>query len=98
MKTLLTPFFIFLTALAHAADNRPNIVWIFGEDMGPELGCYGDAQAITPNMDRLAQEGARFTRCFTHSPVYAPSHSDLITRHVIRLPRRTILARFQNKS
>jgi uncharacterized sulfatase len=56
-----------------------NVVWIVGEDMGPELGCYGDPQAITPNMDRLAREGARFTRCFTHAPVCAPSRHGLIT-------------------
>ena len=62
----------------HAAD-RPNIIWIVGEDMGPELGCYGDAQAITPNMDRLAKEGVRFTKAFTHCPVCAPSRSGLIT-------------------
>jgi len=59
--------------------KRPNLVWIFGEDMGPELACYGDANAITPNMDRLASEGVRFTRCFTHAPVCAPSRSGLIT-------------------
>ena len=47
--------------------------------MGPELGCYGDPQAITPNMDRLAREGARFTHCFAHAPVCAPSRSGLIT-------------------
>jgi uncharacterized sulfatase len=62
-----------------AAARPPNIVWIFGEDMGPELGCYGDPNAITPNMDRLARDGARFTRCFTHAPVCAPSRSGLIT-------------------
>jgi len=58
---------------------EPNIVWIVGEDMGPELGCYGDPNATTPNIDRLAREGARFTRCFTHAPVCAPSRSGLIT-------------------
>jgi N-sulfoglucosamine sulfohydrolase len=58
---------------------RPNIVWIVGEDMGPELGCYDDKNAITPNIDRLAREGARFTRAFTHAPVCAPSRSGLIT-------------------
>lgn len=63
----------------HAAGTRPNIIWIIGEDMGPELGSYGDKQAITPNMDRLAREGARFTRCFTHAPVCAPCRSGLIT-------------------
>jgi uncharacterized sulfatase len=65
---------------ANAPPSRPpNIVWIIGEDMGPELGCYGDANAITSNMDRLASQGARFTRCFTHAPVCAPSRSGLIT-------------------
>lgn len=68
-----------VVALLAAAGERPNIVWIVGEDMGPELGCYGDPQAITPNLDRLAREGARFTRCFTHAPVCAPSRSGLIT-------------------
>jgi N-sulfoglucosamine sulfohydrolase len=47
--------------------------------LGPEVGCYGDAQAITPNIDRLSSEGARFTRCFTHAPVCAPSRHGLIT-------------------
>jgi uncharacterized sulfatase len=61
------------------ADDRPNVVWIVGEDMGPELGCYGDPNAVTPNIDRLAREGVRFTRCFTHAPVCAPSRSGLIT-------------------
>ncbi len=70
---------LFLSSALQAADKRPNIVWIVGEDMGPELGCYGDPNAITPNMDRLAREGARFTRCFTHAPVCAPSRSGLIT-------------------
>jgi N-sulfoglucosamine sulfohydrolase len=66
-----------LSALRGA--DKPNIVWIVGEDMGPELGCYGDSYANTPNMDKLAGQGARFTRCFTHAPVCAPSRSGLIT-------------------
>lgn len=74
LSILLTLF----AAILHGAD-RPNIIWIVGEDMGPELGCYSDAQAITPNMDRLAKEGCRFTKCFTHCAVCAPSRSGLIT-------------------
>jgi N-sulfoglucosamine sulfohydrolase len=62
-----------------AANSKPNIIWIVGEDMGPELGCYGESQAVTPHMDKLANQGARFTRCFTHAPVCAPSRSGLIT-------------------
>jgi uncharacterized sulfatase len=66
-------------ALGDEGPSRPNVVWIVGEDMGPELGCYGDPNATTPNMDRLAREGVRFTRAFTHAPVCAPSRSGLIT-------------------
>src|SRR5688572_13682136 len=69
---------VLATALTAAA-QRPNIVWIVGEDLGPHLRCYGDSQALTPNLDRLAKEGVRFTRAFTHSPVCAPSRSGLIT-------------------
>ena len=76
---LLLVLMIVVQCVAAKAAERPNIVWIIGEDMGPELGCYGDTNAITPNMDRLAREGARYTHCFTHAPVCAPSRSGLIT-------------------
>lgn len=62
-----------------AAAPRPNILWISCEDFSPDLGCYGDTYAYTPNIDRLASQGAKFTRCFTHAPVCAPSRSGLIT-------------------
>ncbi len=75
---ILAALLCFIVPLV-AADSRPNIVWIVGEDMGPELGCYGDANANTPNMDRLAREGTRFTKAFTHCAVCAPSRSGLIT-------------------
>ncbi|MGE3820829.1 MAG: sulfatase [Isosphaeraceae bacterium] len=82
-RTAVWPW-ISLVCLATAspaarAAERLNVVWIIGEDMGPELGCYGDKNAVTPNMDRLAREGARFTRAFTHAPVCAPCRSGLIT-------------------
>ncbi len=81
MKTIFWLAALLLALAVGAAENnsRPNIVWIVGEDMGPELGCYGDANAITPNLDRLAREGARFTLAFTHAPVCAPSRCGLIT-------------------
>lgn len=61
------------------AEPRPNFVWIVAEDLSPTLGCYGDRQGITPNLDRLASQGVRYTRAFTHAPVCAPSRSGLIT-------------------
>ena len=62
----------------HAAD-RPNVLWISLEDISPDLGCYGDTYAVTPNIDRLASQGCRFTRAFTHAGVCAPSRSGIIT-------------------
>ncbi len=62
------------TALA-----RPNILWITCEDSSPNLGCYGDRFAVTPNLDRLAARGIRYTRAFSHAGVCAPSRSGLIT-------------------
>jgi N-sulfoglucosamine sulfohydrolase len=79
MKRIALLLSLVFEASVFAASERPNIVWVIGEDMGPELGCYGDSQAITQNADRLAKEGARFTRCFTHAPVCAPSRHGLIT-------------------
>ncbi|MGL6096275.1 MAG: sulfatase family protein, partial [Fimbriiglobus sp.] len=67
-----------LPAISAAAD-RPNILLIGAEDISPSLGCYGDPDAITPNLDRFAAQGARFPRAFTHAPVCAPSRSGLIT-------------------
>jgi uncharacterized sulfatase len=62
-----------------AGGRPPNILWITCEDTSPDLGCYGDAYAVTPNLDRLAGQGARYTHAFTHAPVCAPSRSGVIT-------------------
>jgi len=58
---------------------RPNILWISCEDTSPDLGCYGDRYAITPNLDRLAAHGVRYTNAFTHAGVCAPARSGIIT-------------------
>ncbi|MGI9241448.1 MAG: sulfatase-like hydrolase/transferase [Verrucomicrobiales bacterium] len=57
----------------------PNILWITAEDMSPTLGCYGDAYATTPNLDRFAAEATRYDNAFAASPVCSPSRSSLIT-------------------
>jgi N-sulfoglucosamine sulfohydrolase len=59
--------------------KRPNILWISTEDLSPHLGCYGDALAKTPNIDRLASQGARFTNVFTSAAISAPVRSGIIT-------------------
>ena len=59
--------------------ERPNIMWIVAEDMSPTLGCYGDKDAVTPNLDGFAKESIRYTHAFAAYPVCSPSRSCLIT-------------------
>ena len=61
------------------SDNRPNILWILSEDISPELSCYGEPLVQTPNLDRLAGQGIRFTNAFTTAPVCSASRSAMIT-------------------
>jgi N-sulfoglucosamine sulfohydrolase len=68
-----------MTGPAAAAERRPNILWLIAEDLGTELGCYGGQQVWTPNLDKLAAEGVRYTRCFTTAPVCSPSRSAFMT-------------------
>lgn len=64
---------------ARARVARPNILWISCEDTSPCLGCYGDPNAITPTLDRLAAEGVRYTNAYAVAGVCAPSRSGIIT-------------------
>jgi len=62
------------------AGGRPwNILWLSSEDTSPDFGCYGDSYAHTPNLDRLASQGARYTHAFSVYGVCAPSRSSIIT-------------------
>jgi uncharacterized sulfatase len=76
-RLLLASFLI--PASSFAADPRPNILWLTAEDMSPNLGCYGDTDAITPRLDAFAKEAVRFDRAFATAPVCSPSRSCLIT-------------------
>ena len=58
-----------------AADQRPNIVWIFTEDMNDWMGCYGDSTVPTPNIDQLAAEGMRFDRAYMPAGVCSATRS-----------------------
>ncbi len=61
------------------AADRPNILWITCEDTGPQLGCYGDAYAQTPNLDRLAAKGLRYRHAWSNAPVCAPARTTIIS-------------------
>jgi N-sulfoglucosamine sulfohydrolase len=65
---------------AAAAEQRPNILWLIAEDMSPDaVGCYGGVQAWTPNLDKMAADGVRYTKAFTTAPVCSPSRSAFMT-------------------
>ncbi len=67
-------------ALGAYAQDRPNIIYIMCDDMGyGDLGCYGQQYISTPNLDRMAAEGMRFTQAYAGSPVSAPSRASLMT-------------------
>lgn len=60
--------------------EKPNIIFILADDLGyGELGCYGQKKIRTPNIDRLAAEGMKFTQHYSGSPVCAPSRCTLLT-------------------
>ena len=67
------------TAHAEGPESRLNIVWIIAEDMGPDLGYYGEPQAFTPNMDALAAGGMVFNRAFSTAPICSISRSAFMT-------------------
>ena len=82
MKHLKLILFIVVLALFRfdaSGQQKPNIVWIMAEDMGPDLECYGMQAVKTPNLNKLAAEGTRYSRCFTSNPICSPSRSAMMT-------------------
>ena len=64
-----------LSGASLLAGDRPNVVWIISDDLGPELGCYGYPEVATPNLDRLAASGRRYTHAFSTAPVCSASRT-----------------------
>lgn len=69
-----------ITALPSAAADRPNVVFILADDIAQgDLGCYGQKRIRTPNLDRMAAQGTRFTQAYCGTAVCAPSRASLMT-------------------
>jgi len=64
---------------AAAPKPRPNVLWITCEDTGPQLGCYGDRYAVTPNLDRFASGAVRYRTAWSNAPVCAPARTTIIS-------------------
>lgn len=80
MRFLLIAVALCLPANTVLADDRPNIIFIMADDLGyGDLGCYGQRQMATPQIDRLAAEGLRFTQAYSGGPVCAAARSVLMT-------------------
>lgn len=63
-----------------ATNTKPNIIFIMADDLGfNQLGCYGDTPIKTPNLDRLAKNGIRFTQAYAGNTVCSPSRVSLLT-------------------
>ncbi len=60
-------------------DQAPNILWIYVEDISPDLGCYGNELAHTPRLNELASQSRLFTNVVTPAPVCSPARSAIIT-------------------
>jgi choline-sulfatase len=79
--------------VARAADRKPNLLFIMADDhAGYVLGAQGNRRALTPNLDRLAAEGARFARHHCNSPVCTPSRQSILTGQMPHSAGVTVLS------
>ncbi|MGH9667971.1 MAG: sulfatase family protein [Bryobacteraceae bacterium] len=70
----------FGSSCRRASERRPNILFVLTDDQAvTEMSCYGNTILHTPNMDRLAAEGARFTNCFVTNSLCAPSRASMLS-------------------
>lgn len=80
MKAILLSLLAILPLpLQAVAETKPNIIWFVVDDMSANLSCYGETKISTPNLDRLAAQGTKFTRAYATSPVCSTFRSSLIT-------------------
>ena len=77
--TTLMPYLALAQDPEAPSNERPNILWLTAEDIGPHLGCYGDSAARTPNLDSLAKRGMIYEVAWSNYPVCAPARSTIIT-------------------
>ena len=81
MHKCYSAFFVIVSLgiVFSAQAEKPNILWIIAEDMGPELACYGTPEVNTPALDTLAADGVRYTNAFTVTGVCSTSRSSFMT-------------------
>lgn len=80
MNKIWKALFVCLISTLVFAQQKPNVIYIYADDMGyGELGSYGQQKIKTPNLDKIAKEGIKFTQHYTGAPVCAPARCILMT-------------------
>ena len=84
IKKIIVVSLLLMPVIMHAQTatktKQPNIIFILADDLGyADLGCYGQQKTETPNIDRLAKQGLRFTQFYSGTTVCAPSRASLLT-------------------
>lgn len=82
IKFLLPLVIVVLSSVACVqakTDKQPNIIWLMAEDISLDLECYGMQGVQTPTLNKLAEEGIKFTNCFVTNPICSPSRSAMMT-------------------
>ena len=74
----MRPLLLLLLPLFAFAQRPPNIIWLMAEDISTDLGCYGFPEVRTPELDRLAAAGQRYTNAFVTNPICSPSRSAML--------------------
>ncbi|AJR04474.1 sulfatase [Siansivirga zeaxanthinifaciens] len=72
-------FFGFFSSNVSQAQQQPNVLVFYVDDLRAELGCYGSPTAISPNIDKLASEGVQFNKAYTQQAICAPSRMSTLT-------------------
>lgn len=94
LRIALFAVIAWLPCVIHAKDSRPNLILIVTDNQGAwTLGCYGNQDIQTPNIDRLAAEGMRFTRAFSPNGVCSPTRGELAHGTDAVAARRAFLPR-----
>ena len=95
-RTFLAGGASFLSSALKAADRPPNIIFLLADDLGwGDLSCYGNRRIQTPALDRMAQEGARFTQFYVAAAVCSPSRASFLTGRFTN--RHGVIRHFREK-